>query len=160
MAIASKVSPAKQLEGFLAKYSPEMRKNAKGAIAKMRKLLPGAVELVYDNYQWLVIGFSPTEKPSHAVFSLALAPRWITLCILLNGAKIPDPEKLLKGSGSRVRNVRLMGGANDLDRPAIKDLIHSAVKLAGNPYDENAPRLMIIRAVAARQRPRRPEPGL
>ena len=42
------------------------------ARAKLRKLLPGAIEMVYDNYNALVIGFSPTERPSDAVLSLVI----------------------------------------------------------------------------------------
>jgi hypothetical protein len=40
------------------------------ALAKMRARLPGAVELVYDNYNALAIGFGPTERTSEAVFSI------------------------------------------------------------------------------------------
>ena len=42
-----------QLESFLAKYDPEVSKFARRALAKMRKLVPGAIEMVYDNYNWL-----------------------------------------------------------------------------------------------------------
>ncbi len=52
-----------QLESFLAKYDPEVATFARRALAKMRTLVPGAIEMVYDNYNWLVIGFSPTERP-------------------------------------------------------------------------------------------------
>ena len=57
-------SPEKQLEAFLAKYSPEIRALASKALTKMRARLPGAFELVYDNYNALAIGFSPTERTS------------------------------------------------------------------------------------------------
>src|SRR5262249_26929487 len=50
-------SPEKQLAGFLAKYTLEISALAKKIFGKMRKRLPGAVELVYDNYNALVIGF-------------------------------------------------------------------------------------------------------
>jgi hypothetical protein len=149
------LSPAKQFESFLARYSPEMQRVTRAALAKMRARLPGAVEMVYDNYQWLVIGFGPAERASEAVFSLALTPRWATLCFLLHGPKIPDPDKLLRGSGTRVRHIRLMGGANDLDTPAVKTLMSEALKLAGNPFDKGVPRAMVIKAVATKRRPRR-----
>ena len=47
-----------QLDDFLAKYTPEIRRVARAALAKMRKRLPGAVHLVYDNYNALVITFA------------------------------------------------------------------------------------------------------
>ena len=147
-------SPTRQLAEFLAKYAPELRREARAAIARMRARLPGAIELVYDNYNWLVIGYAPNERPSTAVFSLALAPRWVTLCFLRNGPQIPDPEGLLRGTGKQVRSVRL-AAARDIDTPAIRKLMDHAIRLAGDPYDEGAPRRTIIKSISARQRPRR-----
>lgn len=43
-------APDRQLAGFLAKYTPEVAAVATAALARTRKQLPGAVELVYDNY--------------------------------------------------------------------------------------------------------------
>jgi hypothetical protein len=63
-----------QLESFLAKYDPEIATFARRALAKLRKLVRGAIEMVYDNYNWLVIGYSPSERPSEAIFSLVLPP--------------------------------------------------------------------------------------
>ncbi len=40
----------------------------------MRSYLPGATELVYDNYNALAIGFGPSERASEAIFSIALYP--------------------------------------------------------------------------------------
>ena len=151
---ANAPSPARQLEAFLAKYSPELRREAKAALAGMRQRLGGAVELVYDNYNWLVIGFSPDERPSSAVFSLALAPRWVTLCFLRDGAKIADPDGLLRGNGQRVRSVRL-GAGSDIDKPAIRALIDRALALAGQPFEPGNRRRLIIRSISAKQRPRR-----
>lgn len=65
-------SPAeaqRQLDSFLDKYTPEVAGFARSALVKMRKLVPGAIEMVYDNYNWLVVGFGPTERPSEAIFS-------------------------------------------------------------------------------------------
>jgi hypothetical protein len=40
---------------------------------------PGAVELVYDNWNGLVIGFGPTERASDAVVSLLMARDHVSL---------------------------------------------------------------------------------
>ena len=37
----------------------------------MRDRFPDAVQLIYDNYNFLVIGFGPNSKPSNSLFSLA-----------------------------------------------------------------------------------------
>jgi len=103
-------SPKVQLDGFLAKFTPEVRAIAKAALAKMRRRLPGALELVYDNYNALAIGFGPSERASEAIFSIALFPRWVSLFFLQSGAKLPDPQKLLKaaarGSGISCSKAR------------------------------------------------------
>jgi hypothetical protein len=148
----------RQLDLFLAKYDPEVSAFARRALAKMRKLVPGAIEMVYDNYNWLVIGFSPTEHPSEAIFSLVLPPGRVTLCFL-QGAGLPDPAKRLQGSGNVVRNIRLYNAGEPdghaLDDPEVLALITVALNRARVPMPPRARRKIIIRAVAAKQKPRR-----
>lgn len=57
-------SPKQQLDAFIAKYEPKIAAETKKVLAAIRKRLPGAQELVYDNYNALAIGFSPTERTS------------------------------------------------------------------------------------------------
>ncbi len=152
---ASAGSPQSQLNHFLAKYTPAMVKESRASMARLRRQVPGAVELVYDNYNALVIGFGPSERASEAVLSLALMPRWVTLCFLQGGPKLPDPDGLLRGSGTTVRNVRLASAA-DLDTPAIRTLIGTALERAKVPIDATCRRRMVIKSISAKQRPRRP----
>jgi hypothetical protein len=149
-------TPAQQLNAFLKKYSPAIAAQARACLTKMRKLTPGAIEMVYDNYNWLVIGFSPTERPSDAVFSIVLPPNHVTLCFL-QGAEVPDPHKLLSGSGRVVRHLRLES-PKTLDQPAVRELISAAHAFAKVPFDPNQKRRLIIRSVAKIQRPRRSTP--
>jgi hypothetical protein len=148
-------TPAAQLEGFLSRFLPDVAAEARAARARLRKLVPGATELVYDNYNALVIGFCPSERASDAVLSLAVYPRWVTLFFLQNGPQLPDPEGLLTGSGTVVRQVRLASAA-DLGKPAIRALIGAALRQAGARFDPKAPRRLVIKSVSAKQRPRRP----
>jgi hypothetical protein len=148
-------SDERQIEQFLAKYTPEMVAAGKAARTRMRKRMPGGIEFVYDNYNALVFGFGPNERPSDAVLSLALMPKWVTLCFL-KGAKLPDPKKMLKGSGSTVRNVRLES-VQDLDDPHISELIERSIQAASPAFTgaKTAPRT-VIKSISAKQRPRRP----
>ena len=143
------LTPEKQLARFMAKYTPEIRRVAKAALKKMRERLPGAIEMVYDNYNALVIGFGPTDRASDAIFSIALYPRWVTL-FFLKGAKLRDPAKLLKGSGKIVRHI-VLKSAEDLDVPAVRALMTQA--LNGMTFEE---RRLIIKSISKRQRPRKP----
>jgi len=152
----------RQLDSFLAKYDPEVEAFARRALAKMRKLVKGAIEMVYDNYNWLVIGFSPTERPSEAIFSIVMPPGRVTLCFL-QGAGLPDPAKRLQGTGHVVRNIRLYDAghpdANMLDDPEVLSLINVALNRAKVPMPAGARRKLIIKSISAKQRPRRPSGG-
>ena len=149
------MTAAKELEKFLAKYEPAIVRQAKSNLAKLRKLLPGAIEMVYDNYNFLVIGFGPTEKPSLAIFSLALSPRHMSLCFL-QGKGLPDPAKRLQGNGNLVRNIRLTT-PRVLDEPEVLALIKTAKERAKVSFDTKQKRKLIIKSVSRKQRPRRPK---
>ena len=149
-----KHSPESQLDAFLDKYTPAIATLARACLAKMRTRLPGAVQLVYDNYNALVVGFGPSERASEAVFSIALYPRWVTL-FFLQGAGLADPKQLLKGSGKVVRHI-VLGSAADLDLPAIQDLMVKALQRAEAGIDPTALGRLVIRSISAKQRPRRP----
>jgi hypothetical protein len=150
----ARAAPAQaQFSSFLAKYEPALAAQADAALERLRAQLPGAVEMVYNNYYALVVGFGPTDRPSEAVISLAIYPRWITLCFL-NGASLPDPHHILDGEGKRVRHIRLDSGT--LDRPEIKRLIAMAADAAPTPFDPSRERRTIIRVASKRPRPRRP----
>src|SRR5581483_3538966 len=144
---------ARDLARFVGEYPPQVRALAKAALAKLRARLPGATELVYNNYA-LTIAFSPDDKPSHAVVGVTLYPRWINLGFM-EGALLDAPERVLAGSGSQFQHVRL-AAADDLDRPALRALIDQAVANADAPFDPRRPRRVDIRTVSAKQGPRRP----
>jgi hypothetical protein len=144
--------PERQLAKFIAKFSPEMGQLIRLARAKMRAFLPQALELVYDNYNFLVIGYGPTEKAGDAIFSLAAQAQGLRLCFL-KGAKLPDPHKLLRGSGNVVRNIRLES-ADELDDPKVRQLLDIALKRAKLPIPVDGSHQLIIKSVSAKQRPR------
>jgi hypothetical protein len=147
-------TPESQLNAFIAEYSPEIAAQAHAVLKKMRKLVPGAIELVYDNYNALVIGFGPTERASDAIFSIALYPRWINL-FFFPGFNLADPAGLLKGSGTAVRRIQLEG-PDTLDRPEVRALIKEALASAETPINRKAKGRLVIKSISARQRPRRP----
>ncbi len=146
------IAAEEQLAGFIARYSPEIVEQAHDVLARMRARLPGAVELVYDNFSALAIGFGPTDRAGDAIFSIALYPRWISL-FFLQAAGLPDPQKLLAGSGAVARHI-VLEEAEDLDRPEIRDLMETALAHAKRPLDPEQPHLLIIKSISAKQRPR------
>ncbi len=118
-------------------------------------MLPGGTEFVYDNYNALVFGYGPSDRPSEAVLSLAIMPRWVTLCFL-KGARLSDPKSLLGGGGNIVRNIHL-SSPRHLDDRDVRDLIDQAIAGARPTFSgEHGRQQTVIRSISAKQRPRRP----
>lgn len=109
----------------------------------MRARLPGAVELVYDKANALVVGFGPTEKPSEAVLSVVVYPRWILL-FFLQGAALADPNSLLQGAGKIGKHIRLTD-AKTLDDPLVRELMDDAVELMEVPFTPGQKAKIVIR---------------
>jgi hypothetical protein len=147
-------SPKEQLDAFLDRFTPEVAARARRALAKMRRLVPGALELVYDNYNALVVAFGPTERASTFIFSIAVYPKYPTL-FFAGGAKLPDPTKRLRGSGTSIRHV-VLEDDTVLDQPDVRALIEAAWTRAKVPIDPKQRRRLVIRSIAPKQRPRRP----
>jgi hypothetical protein len=150
---ASVKTPEQQLAAFIGKFEAKHRALIRAVRRAMRKRLPSANELVWDNYNFLVIGYCPTERPYDSAFSIAAAANGVGLAFL-SGATLPDPQKLLQGSGSRNRFIRL-DSAEVLDRPAVKALIAEAVARNRVPYARKGRGALIIRSVSKKQKPRR-----
>jgi hypothetical protein len=152
-------NPAEQLASFLAKFTPEIAALTETILAKIRKRYPTALELVYDNYNALAIGFCPSERTSEAIFSIAVYPQWVSLFFLQANRGLPDPENLLQGSGNVARHIRLPK-AGTLDESAVKALMLEAVARAKVPFEPKGAHRLIIKSVSAKQRPRRPGENL
>jgi len=142
-----------QLRSFIAKFEPNHQRVIRAVRRVLRREFPAANELVYDNYNFFVIGYSPTERPSDSIFSIAAASNGISLCFI-HGATLPDPKKLLTGAGKQTRFLRLES-AGVLDRPEVKSLFSHAVAQSKAPMPTRGRGKLIIRSVSAKQRPRR-----
>jgi len=146
-------SPGKQLAGFIAKFDPSMAKRIRSARLAVRKRFPTAIELVYDNYNFLAIGFCTTERASDCIVSLASNAKGVGLCFYY-GATLPDPHKILLGSGNQTRFIRLESAAT-LAKPEVEALLRAAVAQAKSPLPATGRGYTIIKSVSAKQRPRR-----
>lgn len=119
----------------------------------MRKRYPTATELVYDNYNFFVIGYSPTARPSDAIFSIAAAANGVGIAFL-QGATLKDRYGLLQGSGKQNRFLRLKSAAV-LSEPKVEALMRAAVAQSDVPFPATGRIRTIIRSVSAKQRARR-----
>ena len=146
-------TPEQQLKGFIAKFDPAMGKQIHQCRSALRKRFPTANELVYDNYNFFVIGYCTTESPSDCVVSLAANSKGIGLSFY-RGATLPDPHRILQGSGNQNRFLRLDGVA-PLSRPEVQELLDAAEAQADPPFAKTGKGKLIIRSISEKQRPRR-----
>jgi hypothetical protein len=143
----------RQLKAFIAKFEPKLQKTIRAVRAALRKRLPTANELVWDNYNFFVIGYSPTERPYDSPFSMAAAANGVGLSFL-QGASLPDPHGILQGEGRQNRFVRLESAAT-LARPEVAAVIDAAIARAKSPFPASGRGRLIIRSISAKQRARR-----
>ena len=143
----------RQLAAFIRKFSPVEQRLIRAVRKALRTRFPTANELVYDNYNFFVIGYSPTERPSDAIVSMAARANGVGLCFI-HGAKLPDPNKILLGSGNQTRFIRI-DSPQIFERPEVKALVAAAIAQARAPLPAAGRGKLIIRSVSAKQRPRR-----
>jgi uncharacterized protein YdhG (YjbR/CyaY superfamily) len=146
-------SPEAAIKGFLAKYDPAIAAQLKACRKKIRALVPRGFEMVYDNYNALVFGFSPTGRASDALLSVIGYPRWVSVAFL-QGASVADPDGLLRGTGNQVRGLRL-GAPTDLDDPKVQALITRALSASRAEFAAAPPLRTVVKSVSAKQRSRR-----
>lgn len=142
-----------RLAEFIGKFTPEHQRVIRETRKALQRRFRGANELVYDNYNFFVIGYSPTERPSDTIVSMAAAANGVGLCFI-HGAKLPDPQRLLLGSGKQTRFIRLET-AKVLSRPEVEALIAAAIERARIPLVASGRGELIIKSVSGKQRPRR-----
>ena len=143
-----------QLTEFLTQFTPEIAARAEEILIRVRSRFSHALELVYDNYNALAIGFGPTERASDAIVSIAVFPRWVSL-FFLQAKGLPDPTGILKGQGNVAKHI-VLPNASKLDEPVIQELIEEALSRAKVPLDSATTHRIIIKSISAKQRPRRP----
>jgi hypothetical protein len=147
------VAAEEQLSSFIDKFDPPSAHLIREVRGALRKRLPTAHELVYDNYNFFVIGYCATERPSDCIVSIAAAANGVGLSFYY-GATLPDPLRILSGGGNQNRFLRIESVAV-LARPEVEELIAAAVSQSEAPLPAKGPAKLIIRSVSEKQRPRR-----
>jgi hypothetical protein len=149
---ATAASVEKQMDSFIAKFAPAIAQQLRACRAILRTRFPTAVELVYDNYNFFVIGYCSAPRSSDCIVSLVANSKGLGLSFYW-GATVPDPHRLLQGSGTQNRFVRLPTPATLTD-PKVSALIAAATAQAKIPLPSTGPAITIIKSISAKQRPR------
>jgi hypothetical protein len=142
-----------QLSELIKKFDSKNAALIRSARKVLRQRLPTANELVYDNYNFFVIGYCSTERPSDCILSIAAGANGVGLSFYY-GATLPDRHKLLLGSGSQNRFIRIESAAT-LARPEVQQLIAAAIAQAETPLPGSGRGKLVIRSISKKQKPRR-----
>lgn len=153
VAWAASVDAEEQLKSFIDKFDPKKQALVRSVRKVLRERLPTANELVYDNYNFFVIGYCSTERPADCIVSIAAGANGVGLSFY-RGATLPDPHQILLGSGKQNRFIRIES-AETLARPEVEALIAVAIAQGKTPLSTSGRGWLIIRAISAKQRPRR-----
>lgn len=117
---------------MIAKFAPAHLRLIGAVRRRLRKRLPTAHELVYEYRDWFVISYSPNEHGYEGVLGIRANADGVRL-FFNGGQQLPDPEKLLRGSGKQTRWMHLEG-ASALSRPDVTSLIDEAIALNRVPF--------------------------
>lgn len=142
-----------QLQSFINKFEPKHSALIRALRKVLRKRMPTANELVWDNYNFFVLSYGATERPSDCIVTIAAASNGVGLSFY-RGASLPDPKKILLGSGTQNRFIRVES-ANVLARPEIEALITAAITQAKTPLTATGGGRLFIRSISVKQKRRR-----
>ena len=144
-----------ELRTLVAKFAPAHLRLVGAMRRSLRKRLPTAYEVVYEyrNQGAVVISVSPNEHGYEGALAIRADADGVKL--FFNHAKeLPDPAKLLQGSGGQVRLIDVVG-ASMLARPEVARLIDEAIARNPVPFESAGRGSVVIRSTSAKQR-RRP----
>jgi len=89
-------------------------------------LYPKSNELIYDNYNALAVGWSPTDRVGHTFCSIAVGRTSMNIHFgFYWGSEIGDPEKKLLGQGNQYRYI-LVKNKRDFPKNYITKLMKEA----------------------------------
>lgn len=145
---AERRSAEAEVRGLIARFAPAHQRLIGAMRRWLRKRLPTAHELVYEYRDWFVISYSPNEHGYEGVLAIRASVDGVKLYFNC-GKELPDPEKLLQGSGKQTRWMHLKH-ASELARPEVASLIDEAIALNRVPFASAGRGPVVIRSASAR----------
>ena len=139
-----------QLRTLIAKFAPAHLRLIGAMRRWLRKRLPTAHEVVYEYRDCFVISYSPSERGYEGVLAIRGSADGVRL-YFNRGKGLPDPEKLLQGSGGQTRWIHVEG-ASTLARPEVARLIDEAIARNRVPFALAGRGSVVIRSTSAKKR--------
>jgi hypothetical protein len=138
-----------ELGRLIAKFAPAHQRLIGAMRRWLRKRLPTAHEVVYEYRDCFVISFSPGERGYEGVFAIRASADGVRL-YFNQGKGLPDPAKLLQGSGKLVRWIHLEDSST-VARPEVARLIDEALARNSVPFPRTGRGPVVIRSVPAKR---------
>ena len=120
------VDQTKDLLKFLKPFGGEISELVLWLRKFVWDLYPTSNELIYDNYNALAFGWSPTDKQGHTFCSIAVGRSSKNIHFgFYWGSELTDPKKILLGEGNQYRYI-LVKGKKDFPKAYIQKLVKEA----------------------------------
>jgi hypothetical protein len=114
------------LKKFLKPFPPAVQEKVFWLRDFVWNLYPKSNELIYDNYNALAFGWSPTDRVGHVFCNIAVGRTSMNIQFgFYWGTQIADPEKKLIGNGNQYRYF-LVKNISDFPEIYMKKLLKEA----------------------------------
>jgi hypothetical protein len=150
---ADRRSAEAELHELVARFAPDHQALIGTLRRSLLERLPTAHEVVYEYADSFVISYSPSEHGYEGVLAVRGSAKGVDL-YFNSGKALPDPDKLLQGSGKLARFLHVEG-ASTLERPAVVRLIDEAIARNRVPFANTGRGPIVVRSTSAKKR-RRP----
>jgi hypothetical protein len=146
-------TPEAQLRAYIDKLDPKNQKLFRSVRAAVRKRFPTANELAYDYSHALVVGYSPADRGIDSIVAIRACAIGASL-YFSQGPQLPDPKRLLRGSGKQTRFIQVEA-ASQLAHPDVEAQIAATIDQARIPLPSKGKGSVIIKSDSAEKPPRR-----
>jgi hypothetical protein len=140
-----------ELRTLIDKHAPVQGRLVSAMRRWLQKRLPTAHQVVYEyeNLGAVVISFSPNENGYDGMVGIRATANEVKLYFQF-GKGLPDPERLLQGSG-QTRWI-LVEGTSTLARPSVTSLADEAIARNTVPFTSTGRGPVVIRSTSAKKR--------
>jgi hypothetical protein len=152
-----KRTPEAQLRAYIDKLDPKNQKLFRSVRAAVRKRFPTANELAYDYGHALVIGYSQADRGIDSIVAIRACATGVSL-YFSQGPHLPDPKRLLRGSGKQTRFIQVEA-ASQLAHPDVEALIAATIEKARIPLPAEGRGSLIIKSEGGAKKPPRRKPS-
>jgi hypothetical protein len=118
-----------ELDEFLRPFPDEVRDIALGLRGAVFQVMPNAHEVLWDATNAVSLVFTPTTRWQDGVVHVAVYAKHVNLGFN-QGAALPDPRRILQGTGARIRHVTVRS-VDEVGAAWVGEYVRAAMAYAG-----------------------------